>query len=402
MKVKEAENRLKRSLVESGFDFRKPNPLLGWTVFKEFAREAVDCAGTWIYLQIGVLNPLAGGPFRFELVRYFSLQEEVGDYGRLEHVHLLFTCRPTQELKNLKTHLWSHRFSDLDSCFGAVESLPEFRGVMSHSAWNCHVHPEVSGYQIISELARDGEAAVYKARDLQHKRGVALPVLRSANADARSRLFRACHCMAAMQHPAIVAAYAMGEIHADTFIAMELVEGGKLADKLGKPWPARQAAEITELLANAVHGLHQRGVIHREINPSHILLTLDGQPKLTGFTRPLFVMETAQGHGVAADVYALGAILYELLTGRPPCGEGTTQNTSEAMEAELRLPMALEASVPSELETICLKCLAKKPEDRYGTAEALGAVLRRYLQLPASRPLGALKRGWRWLFQRRA
>src|SRR5262249_11454067 len=152
--------------------------------------------------------------------------------------------------------------------------------------------------------------------------------------------------MAFIRHPGVVKAYAMGANKGESFIAMELVDGGKLADKLGKLWPARQAAHFIAALANAVHALHEHGVIHREIDPSPCLLTAGGQPQLAGFRRALWTVSTpdpglvgnpsyispeqvvGRGNpGIATDIYALGAVFYELLTVRPPFGEDTARRT---------------------------------------------------------------------------
>lgn len=241
MKVTDAESQLDRSLVKHGFDKRTPNPSLGWTVFKEFAREPAACAGNYCTVGIGILN--AGGPFRLDFARHFSIAEDPGDYEHGEHLHLLFTCPATEALKALvgcsahwvhtQPYLLSHNFPDLDSFFSAVEGLHEFQEALLHSPWNCQVYREVSGFKILSELASDNETAVYKARELQFNRLVALKVSRSTSIVANQRLSRAGQFMAYMaytvHHPGIVPTYGWGFGQGHNYIAMEFVEGGSLA-----------------------------------------------------------------------------------------------------------------------------------------------------------------------------
>jgi serine/threonine-protein kinase len=189
------------------------------------------------------------------------------------------------------------------------------------------------------------------------------------------------------------------------YFSLEFVDGGSLADRLeGTPWPAREAAELTEALAIAMDYAHRRGVLHRDLKPANILLTRDGIPKITDFglakmredkrgltetgavlgTPSYMAPEQAegkrQGVGPAADVYALGAILYELVTGRPPFCAGTTLDTLLlVLSAEPTPPRQLNRRMPSDLEAVCLKCLNKDPARRFGSAGALAEDLRNCL-----------------------
>jgi hypothetical protein len=142
MRVNEAERRLGQLLLQNGFSFENPSPSRGWTVFKEFCREPVACGDDGILFQIGVYDFSGEALCHFHFVRQFSLDANDGEHDRMEQLHLLFTCKPTDELKKLETSLWAYNFADLDSYFVAVENLSEFRKAMSHSPWNCQLYQE--------------------------------------------------------------------------------------------------------------------------------------------------------------------------------------------------------------------------------------------------------------------
>lgn len=286
---------------------------------------------------------------------------------------------------------------------------------------------EVAGFEILGELAKHRAGAVYKAREVATNRVVALKVCRSADPVMHQRLCHAAQCMAHFQHQGIVAAYGVGGQEGESYISMELVEGGRLAERLGRPWPAQQAVQLIERLANAVQAMHELGLIHREIDPTHILFSSDGQPKLSGF-RFAYCLALGQADGVGrfplvgdpsyispeqaigsglpdfgADIYAVGAVLYALLTGRPPFREATVADTiRQVVEQEPTPPSQWEPSVPRKLEAIYMKCLAKDPKDRYPypSAQALADDLRRYLKESENGLLRILQRGLHWLFRR--
>jgi serine/threonine-protein kinase len=292
--------------------------------------------------------------------------------------------------------------------------------------------PHLVGYHLECVLGQGGMGVVYQARHLKLNRRVALKMLLAgpfAGHEGIARFMREAEAVAALRHPNIVQVHESGELDGLPFFTMELVEGGSLAQKLaGQPQPARQAAEVVATLAGAVQFAHARGIIHRDLKPANILLTADGAPKITDFglarvaggpeftlsgavlgTPSYMAPEQALGKasaiGPAVDVYALGAILYELLTGRPPFRAETAAETERQVIAEEPAPPSrLNARVPRDLETICLKCLHKSPARRYASAGELVEDLHRFLEgKPVhARPVGAAERAVKWARRRPA
>ncbi len=283
--------------------------------------------------------------------------------------------------------------------------------------------PTVPGYEILGVLGRGGMGVVYKARQVKLGRLVALKmVLAGAHAGpAELARFRTeAEAVAQLQHPNIVQIHEVGEHTGLPYFSLEFVEGGSLARRLkGTPLPARQAAQLVAALAGAMHAAHQRGIVHRDLKPGNVLLTADGIPKITDFglakrldapegmtqtgavmgTPSYMAPEQALGKtheiGPAADIYALGAILYELLTGRPPFRSETPWDTILlAAQGDPVPPSTLQPRVPRDLETICLKCLAREPQKRFATARALADDLGRFLagEPIQARPVGAWER----------
>ncbi len=293
--------------------------------------------------------------------------------------------------------------------------------------------PSVPGYEILGELGRGGMGVVYKARQVSLNRAVALKMILAgahAGPTQQARFHTEAEAVARLQHPNIVQIYEIAEQDGRPWFSLELVEGGSLADRLARaPQPPRRAAELVQTLARAMHYAHQRGIVHRDLKPSNVLLTADGTPKVTDFglaklldsaggqtptdaflgTPNYMAPEQALGQskdiGPAADVYSLGAILYESLTGRPPFQGTTVLDTLEQVRHQEPVPPSrLQPKVPRDLETICLKCLEKDAHRRYGSAEALAEDLRRFLDgLPISaRPATLSRRAVKWARRRPA
>jgi WD40 repeat protein/tRNA A-37 threonylcarbamoyl transferase component Bud32 len=297
--------------------------------------------------------------------------------------------------------------------------------------------PSIPGYEVLGPLGRGGMGVVYRARQLRLNRDVALKELRTGNERETSRARVEAQALARLQHPNVVQIHEVVDHAGRNYLALELVEGGSLATKLqGKPRAAREAAALLETVARAVQYAHANGIIHRDLKPANILLDFReappqrlGSPKIADFgvakwlsadcgeTRDGDVIgsasymapEQASGNvgaiGPATDVYSLGVILYELLTGRIPLQGTSTLETLLLVRGEEPVPpRRLQPAVPRDLETICLKCLHKEPGKRYRSAEALADDLRRFLsgEPIRARPASAWERAWKWARRRPA
>jgi tetratricopeptide (TPR) repeat protein len=319
--------------------------------------------------------------------------------------------------------------------------------------------PTVPGYEILAELGRGGMGVVYQARHTALKRLVALKMILAADYASREQLDRfqrEAEAVARLRHPNIVQIHEVGEMRGCPFFSLEFVEGGSLARHIGgTPQPPRQAADLIATLARAMHAAHQAGVVHRDLKPANILLSFSGRsadkvslrdggvgpaplcerplneavPKITDFglakrldgesehthtgvimgTPSYMAPEQAEGRardvGPAADVYALAAILYEMLTGRPPFKGASVRDTIEQVcTREPVPPTQLQPKVPRDLETICLKGLRKEARQRYTTAQDLADDLQRWLEgRPiVARPVPGWERAWKWARRRPA
>jgi hypothetical protein len=307
--------------------------------------------------------------------------------------------------------------------------------------------PAVPGFEILGELGRGGMSVVYQARQLGLNRTVALKMVLTGTPPGSKNLARIraeAAVIARLQHQNIIQIYDVGEVAGRPYIVLDFVAGGSLAQHLrGTPQPARPAAQLVETLARAVHAAHANGVIHCDLKPANILLSFSRDPegsaaaappsglrldevvpKITDFglarqvddgagptqtdtvlgtpsyMAPEQAMVPRRPVGPAADVHALGAILYELLTGRPPfAGETPLATVLQVLHNEPAPVASLRPDVPRDLETICLKCLRKEPRKRYGSALELAEDVRRFLRGEPirARPVMAAEKLWLWV-----
>ena len=314
------------------------------------------------------------------------------------------------------------------------------RTLSSDSATRDLISPTVryfGDYELFEEIARGGMGVVFRARQVSLNRNVALKMVLSgqlATAQDVKRFYIEAEAAASLDHPNIVPIYEVGAYEGRHYFSMKLVEGGSLADRLKEsnsredhlaesPPGIVRSAHLLCTVARAVHYAHQRGILHRDLKPANILLDNDDQPHITdfglakrvdqdsGLTRTEAVMgtpaymapEQALGKtkeiSTASDIYSLGAILYQLLSGRPVFEGGTLLETlGQVAEANPIPPSKINRGVPQDLETICLKCLEKVPERRYGSARELAEEIERFLNCEPihARPAGGLRRTWAW------
>jgi len=286
---------------------------------------------------------------------------------------------------------------------------------------------ELGDYELLEEVGRGGQGVVFRARQKSLNRTVALKVISLGQWASKAHLKRfrlEAEAAARLEHPGIVPIHEVGERDGSCYFSMKFVEGGQLDEVIGQaPMSIRHAAELIAKVARTVHYAHEHGILHRDIKPGNILLDQKGEPHLTDFglarlvetestmTRTLDVLgtpsymapEQAMGNNAAGsgtDVYGLGAVLYQLLTGQPPFAGGATYETIKLLlDTEPRQPRLLNPKIDRDLSTICLKCLEKDPRRRYPSALALAEDLERWLKHEPiqARHAGIITRGKKWL-----
>src|SRR6476469_9401692 len=287
---------------------------------------------------------------------------------------------------------------------------------------------ELGDYELLEEVGRGGQGVVFRARQKSLHRIVALKVIGLGQWATKAHLKRfrlEAEAAASLDHPCIVPIYEVGERDGQCHFSMKFVEGGQLDEVIKRtPVSIRQAVELVAKIARTVHYAHEHGILHRDIKPGNILVAERGEPHLTDFglarlvesestiTRTVEVLgtpsymspEQTSGNNAkltsATDVYGLGAVLYQLLTGHPPFAGGTTYETIKLLfESEPRQPRLWNPKVDRDLSTVCLKCLEKDPQRRYSSARALAEDLERWLRHEPieARRIGVIRRGKKWL-----
>ncbi len=287
---------------------------------------------------------------------------------------------------------------------------------------------ELGDYELLEEVGRGGQGVVFRARQKSLNRTVALKVISLGQWASKAHLKRfrlEAEAAARLEHPGIVPIHEVGERDGSCYFSMKFIEGGQLDEVARRePMPIRGAVELIAKVARTVHYAHEHGILHRDIKPGNILLDAKGEPHLTDFglarlvetestvTRTLEVLgtpsymapEQAVGNNAqvtgATDVYGLGAVLYQLLTGQPPFAGGTTYETIKLLlDTEPRQPRLLNPKIDRDLSTICLKCLEKDPKRRYPSALALAEDLERWLKHEPiqARHTGVFARGKKWV-----
>ncbi len=342
-------------------------------------------------------------------------------------------CRASPHLLADVRRRWTHARALQDQ----IEALFPARPSAGSEPARTETLPRIPGHELGAVLGRGGVGVVYRARHLTLERDVALKMLLAgeyASAAERTRFLREARAVASLRHAHIVQLFDVGELEGRPYFTMELVEGGSLAQALaGTPRPSgaacAPAAMLVATLADAVQAAHAGGIVHRDLKPSNVLLTREGAPKISDFglarrlddagtltasglalgtpsyMAPEQVRGAAQAVGPAADVWALGAILYEMLTGRPPFrAESALATQLQVLSREPLAPTRLNPEVPRDLETIALTCLQKDPLRRYASAAALAEDLRRFQRGEpiAARATGRTERLLKWLRRRPA
>jgi serine/threonine protein kinase/WD40 repeat protein len=380
------------------------------------------------------LPPFADDPEAATELIYaeFCARREVGKPAAPQEFYDRFPQLKVRLERQFRIHelLDGASLEDTDRGTLAYSNGNRSRSAASASAARRDGHDTIGRYHILHELGRGAMGVVFAARHSELERAVALKVVPLGprpDEVAVTRFRGEAKTLATLQHPNIVQIYDLDVADGEGILAMELVGGGSLAAKIaGRPKAPNWSASMVAVLARAVGHAHRAGVVHRDLKPGNVLLTDDGAPKIVDFglarcvtrddgqtttgailgTPSYMAPEQAAGQrdvAAAADIYALGAILYDLLTGRPPFqGQTPLDTLQQVLREEPVAPARLVAATPRDLETICLKCLDKEPARRYATADELADDLERFGRGEPihARPLSPPARAWRWCRRR--
>ncbi|MCD6052511.1 MAG: repeat-containing protein, partial [Verrucomicrobia bacterium] len=368
----------------------------------------------------------------------FNRALEIEDLGQRE-AYLEKVCAGKEGMRQEVERLLAHHKADsfmerpaVQPDPGSPETVDSSRGGTEVMAGRIQVNLPMTlkyfgDYELLEEIARGGMGVVWKARQKSLNRLVAVKMIlggRLATPADVKRFRTEAEAAANLQHPNIVAIHEIGEHEGQHYFSMALVDGPTLAELVRHgPLPPGKAAQFVKTIAEAVQFAHQRGILHRDLKPSNVLVDSQDQVRITDFglakvmhgdsnlTRSGDVMgspaymapEQAQAKqkliGPQSDVYSLGALLYHLLTGRPPfTGETAVDTLRQALDEDPLPPTRHNAKIPADLETICLKCLAKRPEQRYATARNLAEELERFLNYEPifAKPASGVRRAWNW------
>lgn len=361
------------------------------------------------------------------------LVEEAMATGRpLEDV-----CRETPELLFEVRQLWQEAnavAAQVDALFPASDAHIRSADAVADNEASFEVSlPAIPGYEVQGVIGFGGMGVVYKARHLILNRTVAIkmPIAGSfATVVERQRHVREAQAAAALDHPNIIKVHDVGEFEGRPYFTMEFIDGPDLSHSVANnPRSTTECARLVAMLADAVHCGHRTGITHRDLKPANILLTSDGIPKIADFglarhhatgntltlpgmhfgTPSYMPPEQIRGresdNPASIDIYSLGAILYELLTGQPPFrGDTAMETLREVLHDEPTPPTRIKPAIPRDLETICLTCIAKFPSQRYASSADLAADLRRFLngEPILARPTTALERSAKWVRRRPA
>jgi WD40 repeat protein len=393
-------------------------------------RSGKGIAAEWYFERFPILQ--ADADFGLDIVHgEFVLRESLGEAPALE----AYVARFPRLAESIGVQVAFHRALDAAASQSSKRKQRQDRSDSTDDAGRPATEarraagaslPMIPGYRIIRELGFGGMAVVYEAEQIGLKRRVALKMgLDGPSHDAElvARFQTEAEAAASLHHLNIVEIYEIGETAGRPYFSMALIEGGTLAGELGgRPASTRRAAQVTEVLAHAIHYAHERGIVHRDLKPANVLLTPDGVLKIADFGLAKNLRDSAQTQsgtvlgspcymspeqasgsvreaGPAADIYSLGAILYEMLVGAPPFKEATPLETLyKLLNDEPLKPTRLKPKVPRDLETICLKCLEKSPMRRYASARELAEDLDRFLNFESvkARPITRPERLWRW------